>query len=274
MCPFGDPTFSHPDYKSERLPIEKIKEVIQEGVPLGLSAVRFNGLNEPLLEKSLPDLVRYAKTEGILDVFLTTNGMLLTKETSRDLIEAGVTHLMVSIDAATPETYSKIRVGGDYDKVVENILGFLEVRSRMGSRLPLLRLSFTTMKPNIRELDKFVEMWTGKVDHIAIAGYLNNIHDEEINQGLAIEKGTSRGMETFHCWQPWERSTIFANGDVFPCCMNYGREAPVGNIFIKSMKDIWQSEEVKFIQDINRAGEYYRHPICKVCISKRDVFVP
>lgn len=38
----------------------------------------------------------------------------------------GLTHIMISLDAATPETYSVIRVGGDYEKVVKNIENFVK----------------------------------------------------------------------------------------------------------------------------------------------------
>ncbi|MBU1196082.1 MAG: radical SAM protein [Proteobacteria bacterium] len=272
MCPYGDPTYVHPAYKGQSLDTSRIKEIIKEGVPLGLSALRYNGLSEPLLEKSLVELIRYAKENGILDIFLTTNGMLLNKKMAIDLIESGLTHIMVSIDAATAETYNKIRVGGNYERVVKNVNRFLEIRENLGSQLPVFRLTYTKMQPNIGEVNAFVDMWKDKVDHIAIAGYLNNIQNKEQNDNLACTPLRPSAQTEFHCWQPWSRCTIFSNGDVFPCCMNYGRSTPVGNIFKEDLTSIWQSDRVRFIQDINRKGEYFKDPTCKACVSKRDIF--
>ncbi len=272
MCPFGDPTYKHPEYKGRGLDIDMIKRLIKEGVGQGLRAVRFNALTEPLLVKELPDLIRFARDAGVIDVFLTTNGMLMDEECSRRLIAAGTTHIMVSLDAATPGTYAAIRKGGDYSRVVKNIESFLRIRSEMGRRLPLLRLTFSKMKPNAHEVDLFLKQWEGKVDYIAVAGYLNNIHDQKQSEALAINPPVAREIGSFHCWQPWARCTIYANGDVFPCCMNYGRYAPVGNIYKETMTEIWQSPKVKAIQDLHKTGEYFKHPTCRECVSKRDVF--
>ena len=272
MCPYGNPDFKHPSYKGKKLDIALIKNILKEGVSKGLSSVRFSVLNEPLLEKSLPALIRYAKDLGIIDIFITTNGLLLSEKKSYELIKAGLTHLMISLDAATPETYSTIRVGGDYQKVVNNIEAFLRIRNELRFRLPLLRLSFTKMTPNAHEVDQFVAMWINKVDYITIAGYLNNFGDSEINKKLSGKTGTMKGKARYYCWQPWTRCTIFANGDIFPCCLNYGRTTPVGNIYNDKLADIWQTDIVKYIQDINKAGEYFKHPTCLKCVSSRDVF--
>jgi radical SAM protein with 4Fe4S-binding SPASM domain len=272
MCPFGDPTYHHPPYKGSRLDMGVIKDLIREGVPLGLRAVRFNVLTEPLLIKKLPDMVRFARESGVIDIFMTTNGMLLTEKKSQELISAGITHLMISLDAATAETYAVIRKGGDYTTVVKNIERFLAIRLEMGKRLPLLRLSFSKMKPNAGEVDAFIKQWKGKVDYILIAGYIDNIHDKEKSAALAITPPRVTGKKSFHCWQPWVRCTVFANGDVFPCCMNYGRPAPVGNVYKERLADIWQSSQVKFIQDISKKGQFMKHPVCRECVSKRDFF--
>ncbi|MBU3934644.1 radical SAM protein [Patescibacteria group bacterium] len=272
MCPHGDPNFKHPSYKDEKLDVEMIKKILKEGAQQGLSSVRFNVFNEPLLEESLADLIRYAKDLGIIDIFISTNGMLLSEQKSYELIQAGLTHLLISLDAATPKTYSIIRRGGNYEKVINNIENFLKIRAKLDSRLPLLRLSFTKMKLNVHEVKQFIETWVNKVDYITIAGYLDNLNNSEINKELAIGKGNLKERKKFNCWQPWTRCTIFANGDVFPCCLNFGRDTPVGNIYKNKLSDIWQSDTVKYIQDINKAGEYFKYPTCLKCILSRDEF--
>lgn len=272
MCPFGNPNFKHPPYKGQKLKVDVVKKIIKEGVPQGLSSVRFSMINEPLLDKPLPDLISYAKEVGVIDVFITTNGMLLSEEKSRALIQSGLTHIMVSLDAATPETYSVIRVGGDYEKVVKNIENFVKIRNELGSHLPLLRLSFLKMKPNAHEVDQFTKMWVGKVDYIAISCYINVVGDSETNKKLATEVGTMKGIKNYGCWHPWARCSIFSNGDIFPCCSSFGRATPVGNIYEDSISNIWQSDTVKHIQDINKAGEYFKCETCLRCVSNRDVF--
>lgn len=269
MCPFGDPTFEHPDYDRQQLDRRVLRALFEEGKQHNLYSVRFNALSEPLLSKDLPDLIALAREHGVLDTFITTNATLLTRERSRALIEAGLTHILISVDGATVETYEGIRIGAKYEQVVENIHGFLEERAKLGRRFPLVRMTFVKMSVNQHETDAFVEQWKDKVDYLSVAGYLNNIQNEERSAALSLGRSLD-DVDRFHCWQPWTRCVVYANGDVFPCCSNYGRPAPVGNLHRQSMRDIWTSDEVRFIQDIHKAGDYRRHPICADCVKRRD----
>ena len=99
---------------------EAFKEIIDEGVENGLRAIRLNYINEPLIRKDIIKFIEYAKQAGILDIYLSTNGSLLTKKVIHELINSGLTRLQVSIDATTKETFDKIRQGGNFDDVIKN----------------------------------------------------------------------------------------------------------------------------------------------------------
>ena len=272
MCPFGVKTYKHPSYKGKELDRDIIIKIFSEGKNHQLSSVRFNALSEPLLSRDLPDMIRLAIDNGVIDTFITTNALLLNRAKSRELIKAGLNHILISIDGSTKETYESIRSGSNYEKVVRNLYSFLEERDKLGSRRPLLRLTFVRMKVNEHEIERFIEKWLNVVDYIGIAGYLNNVEDDLISDGLHTSAGTMKDIEKFYCYQPWVRGVVYANGDFFPCCANYGRGTPIFNVHNLSIYYIWNSPEVRFIQDIHKSGEYYRHPTCKLCISKRDNF--
>ena len=107
-----------------------------------LPAMTFGFLSEPLLCPDIAEMIRLARRAGVMDIRLGTNGMLLTRDISRQLIEAGLTRLEVSVDAFYAETYARIRRGGSLEKITANILDFLEIRHKSGSDFPVLRLSF------------------------------------------------------------------------------------------------------------------------------------
>jgi MoaA/NifB/PqqE/SkfB family radical SAM enzyme len=270
MCPFGVKDYQHPTYKGKELDRTLIKKIFSEGEQHGLYSVRFNGLSEPLLSKDLPDLIQMARDHGVIDTFITTNATLLTRQKSRALIKAGLNHLLISIDGSTAATYETIRIGAKYQRVIDNLYGLLEEREKLGSRRPLVRLTFVKMQINEHEIEDFIGQWLDIVDYIGIGGYLNNINNDELSEKLRTSAGTLQGIDKFHCYQPWLRGVVFANGDFFPCCANYGRDNPVDNIRERSIYEIWHSPEVRFLQDIHLAGEYYRHPVCRICVSKRD----
>ena len=59
---------------------------------------------------------------------LNTNGTLLPEERSRKFLKSGITRLRFSLDAATKETYEKVRLGGKYDVTMRNIENFLRIK--------------------------------------------------------------------------------------------------------------------------------------------------
>jgi len=70
----------------------------------------FGGFGEPLFHPDILDMVRRAKALGG-EVEMISNATLLTKEISQELVKLGLNMLWVSLDGATPESYTDIRLG-------------------------------------------------------------------------------------------------------------------------------------------------------------------
>jgi MoaA/NifB/PqqE/SkfB family radical SAM enzyme len=121
----------------------------------------FGGFGEPLSHPRIIEMVIQAKQMGAT-VELITNGTLLTPEISEELLEAKIDLLWVSLDGATPESYSDIRSGANLSKVINNIAQFNEkLFSCDGSASccgyiskykTQLGIAFVAMKSNIGEL--------------------------------------------------------------------------------------------------------------------------
>ncbi len=89
------------------------------------------GLGEPLLHPAVVDLVRYAAASGRRPS-LVTNGMRLAPALGRALLEAGLSALTVSVDAASPEGVARARPGSRLETVLGNLRAFVEERRRAG----------------------------------------------------------------------------------------------------------------------------------------------
>lgn len=95
---------------------EEIMEVVRAAAAHGVREFRLTG-GEPLVRKNLADLVRMmAKTEGVEDISLTTNGLLLENQIET-LAEAGLKRINVSLDTLNPEKFARITRGGSLEKV-------------------------------------------------------------------------------------------------------------------------------------------------------------
>jgi radical SAM protein with 4Fe4S-binding SPASM domain len=169
-----------------------------------------------------------------MDLALITNGQLLSPKMSAKLIKAGLTRLMVSVDAASQETYQITRPGGDWGLLWANIGAFLAIRSSLNSPLPLLRLSFVEMTLNQNERVKFQEDFGEMADYLSFQKYQNILGLKRTNWGLSAP---SPGF----CPDPLTRLTLFANGSLFPCCSDFGRKASLGHFPEKTLAEAWNS---------------------------------
>jgi cyclic pyranopterin phosphate synthase len=106
--------------RNEVLSFEEIERVVQAVVPLGVNKIRLTG-GEPLVRQELHSLVaRIVAIEGIEDVGLTTNGILLADQ-AQDLYDAGLRRLNISLDALSAEKFKQITRREGYEHVVAGI---------------------------------------------------------------------------------------------------------------------------------------------------------
>ena len=117
--------------------------------------VSLHGVGEPLLSPRLYEILDRvnpnAKTQ------FNTNGLLLTEGHARKLIQKNVHWISVSFDAATPQTYKKIR-GEGFERIKKNVKQFSEIKHQLGVHHPVLCVNMTLMKENIHEVVQFVEI--------------------------------------------------------------------------------------------------------------------
>jgi len=107
--------------RSELLSFEEIVQFVRIAVPLGIDKIRLTG-GEPLMRRDLTVLVRMlAEVEGIRDLGLTTNGILLA-DLAQPLFDAGLRRLNVSLDTLSPERFREISRRDGLERVIDGIL--------------------------------------------------------------------------------------------------------------------------------------------------------
>lgn len=112
---FGDDYVFLP--KDELLSFEEIERLAQLFAKLGVKKLRLTG-GEPLMRRGLPELVeKLMKIEGIEDIGLTTNAVLLGQY-AEPLYAAGLRRLNISLDALDPELFGEMNGRGVKPEVV------------------------------------------------------------------------------------------------------------------------------------------------------------
>jgi MoaA/NifB/PqqE/SkfB family radical SAM enzyme len=120
-------------------------------------SVMFAGFGEPTFHPQIVEMVERTKQLGCF-VEITTNGTTLTENRARQLIEAGLDVLWVSLDGATPESYADVRLGAELPKVLANLERFNRMRPGGHFAHPEIGVAFVAMKHNIAELPQVIEL--------------------------------------------------------------------------------------------------------------------
>lgn len=116
-CVDGDfPFMPH----TEVLSYEEIIRFVRICAALGVKKVRLTG-GEPLTRKGLPYLLKeLAGIEGINDISLTTNGVLLAEKID-ELKDAGLKRINISLDTLKKDKFAWITCIDAFDRVIESI---------------------------------------------------------------------------------------------------------------------------------------------------------
>ncbi len=117
-------------------------------------SIDFTGGGEPLLQPELVNWVKEAHAAGC-ETGILTNGLLLNKNKTEQIISAGLNWICVSMDGATKEVYEQIRIGSNFERVCEN-LGNI-TRLRVG-RVPKTMINFVLMPMNFHQVEDIISL--------------------------------------------------------------------------------------------------------------------
>jgi len=236
-------------------------KAIDQCSELGVYSIKFNFRGEPLLHPDIAYFVRYAKEKNIMEVQFNTNGLPISKQGIEELIDAGLDRIIFSVDGANKETYERIRVGGNFDRLLGNIDTFLDIKRDKCLKRPFIRVQMVKYYGAEDEADQFIDYWTNKkVDNIAII----QKQDRENKEGYPLKDGKRPTGRTF-CEQPWQRLNVNRDGKVLMCCGDWDRKVIVGDLSEQTLREIWKSRRLKSLRSKISKGMLDKIPSCKNC---------
>ncbi len=259
----------HHRLDKKTLAIGTIESVLRECRQNGLPAAVIGMAAESLLYKDIRRVIGASREAGIMDVFLGTNATLLTPELSEFIVDQRVARVEVSLDAATPETYKKIRSKDELDVVEKNVRELVAAKRRKGSKLPVVRLCFCVQPDNVQERQAFIDKWQDDVDYIDFQEMIDFQYVTPLVENRPQDVPNIDNLEPqAYCPYPFNSLHVWADGMVTPCCTYYGKALPLGNVEEQTLTDMWNGDEINKIRDEFRTGNL--NPVCRVCLSARD----
>ena len=271
------------EYK-DRLPREKMMEIVDDLVEMGVKAVTFSGGGEPLIYPHIAEAVNRLGKNGIKLATLT-NGSHLHEDIAEAFARYG-TWVRVSIDGWNAESYAKIRNVKltEFDMVINNMRNFANLNSSC-----VLGINYVIDNQNYGHVLEFAKlMKDAGVNHMKIMGVLvsndgresNQYHDgfresvyEQIEQAKLLEGEKFKIIDHYHefperfdkgyqtCPSTQFLTIIGADSKVYSCHDKaYTELGLLGSIEKRRFKDFWCSEENrKRLKEINPSKDCQHH---------------
>lgn len=218
---------------------------------------------EPLILKnrtpSIFDMIRYAKDKGLTDVVTNTNANLMDEDASRKLIKSGLDAIYIGIDAFSPETYSTIRVKGDYNSTVKNIQYLLRLKEELKSETPDVFVQFVEMDNNAHEKEPFIAFWSEQ-------GAKVKIRPKVSWAGLIEAPNLVLGDEDrWPCYWAMQTMSITDQGKVVTCAVDLDARFIAGDVTQTTLRDVW-NRKLKELRTMHQEKLFAELPeICRNC---------
>jgi MoaA/NifB/PqqE/SkfB family radical SAM enzyme len=162
MCYFSNadrlyfPPFDKELSSDGNMPVEVFQRIAADLFPKAWR-VALGCAAEPMIHPKFKEIIAIAGTYGVPDLWFPTNLLALTDSTAEALVKARVTTVAASIDGMTKDTYEKIRVPAKWERLLACLDTLSRVRRAAGSRTPRLRIIFTWMQSNRKDLQLLPE---------------------------------------------------------------------------------------------------------------------
>ena len=215
---------------------------------------------EPLLHTDIVEIVRSCTDSG-RRCELATNATLLDGRRSRALLEAGLSTVIISLDAACAATYERVRRGASYERTCSNVMTLLRTKQRLGVRTWVV-IQMIALPENAGEGPALRRTWAGVRGVDAVRIKADEVH-VEITRRADDPPRRRRGP----CHFPWLGPALVRyDGSVFPCVHSW-RGEPVGRLGEGSdtLAGIWSGEAMTAWRAAHREGRWVDVPACRAC---------
>lgn len=230
------------------------KRLVDETRKYG-SVLHPNGYGEPLLYPHIIEAIEYANKKGFKTV-MYTNASLLDEDMARQILDAKLNEMRLSVDGFDKESFEALRSGLSWDTVVNNVKNFQDMKNQGGYKtLTMARPTVTREYASRRDL--MINFWEQYVDtvHPVKECYWASLPE--------IEQHRWSSGEGFRCNRVYRHLAVKSNGDLTICSCDRGDYA-ISNLKGKDILETFNGESFNDIRKAIETGVNYP-TLCHAC---------
>jgi sulfatase maturation enzyme AslB (radical SAM superfamily) len=259
FCPY-------PTMKRQRgtMDMGLFRKIVDEAATIPMiEDITLTGLGEPLLDKFLIERIGYIRgtVNAMTSITVYTNGTYLTEEKARQLSEAGISILYVSLNALDARRRKAIMKLDDFDVVVPQIEKAIEIFGNAGKGQKLVVkgiVSKDLMEHGEPEL--FEERWGGSWNN----GGRAFLHMEGNWAGATYPV---RVTPQTACHRAIGEIMVLWDGRVSICCFDGEGEVIMGDLNTQGIREIYNGEKAWEFRNAHMEGRRGELPLCAQCTA-------
>jgi radical SAM protein with 4Fe4S-binding SPASM domain len=238
--------------------------------------VALHHFGESLMHREVDQFIAYAESQGVSTV-LSVNPITFTDRVIDQLLDSAPSQLFISLDGHDDKSFFAIRgVEDAWERSREKLFKYLERKRERGvkTRIVVNMIDFKLNRNSIDQLKDYWEKVPG-VDEFCAKSFGTWIGDaQEINEfkdgQLNVLKQQDARKSYVSCNRPWETLTVTWDGDVVPCCYDYDKKEPLGNVRDQTLKAIWNGDPMRRLREQFVTGRI-ETALCRDCEELRTI---
>ncbi len=238
------------------------RSIVDQCVALGVRRYSVYLMNEPLLDRELPERIATISTriKKPQYVKVTSHGGLLDERMAKALLDSGLDKLKISVQSLNPEIYRRI-MRLSLAKTLNNIDRFLELRESGGYKKPRLEIVMVDAVQTHDEIPDARRYWKKRGIKLYIEPVENRVNHKNI-------RASAVGVDPLRifswCRRLMEQIYILYDGRMLQCCADWEQISEVGDLTAECLADIWYGERYREYRRRFAAGEV-KGMICECC---------
>jgi radical SAM protein with 4Fe4S-binding SPASM domain len=271
LCPTGTRTQGR---RPQLMKWETFTRVIDELAPYAYE-INMHNWGESVLHPHVFDMIEYATRRNVA-TNMSAHFNTVKEDTIERLVTSGLEFLCLSIDGATQESYSKYRVGGQLDNVLDHARQLVQRKRERGSKTPYIEWQFIVFRHNAHEIELARKMAADigfdrfRLIPPGIAFEMQEI--EKLKREWFVPAGSADAVADFRdthdepCFYLYRSFTVNPDGRVAPCCIVYGEHNDFGSIVDEGFSAIWNGEKYRSARaQFRRHGKVTTPTVCDRC---------
>jgi len=192
FCPNDTSSVTDEGLIAGELSDDRWLQIVAEGLEMGVLTWRIVGGGEPLIRAdlvmSMVEMIKGYSPQTVCE--LHTNGSRFTEDSIRRLVSAGVDLVTLSVHGANEHTHDHLRTSpGSFQKIVEALRCFRDLKSRTGEMRPSLQFNTVLCHQNIRELGEIIQFASKfNVDRIDVKCVEPLVQSESVFKSLRVRE--------------------------------------------------------------------------------------